>query len=472
MASESEVYSWEPHPLHPDGTEPLHRIAVDYCPEVCLHERHAGEIHVTYDHRGGARWRSRRRFLPGSAVATTIRTPAGDTSGLNYNIYLSSLEGSKDQDEIDFEFLGHDKRAVQTNYHVGGDGGREQIHALPFDSSDGFHHYAIAWDAAAIEWRVDGELVRREQRREGEPWPEKPMYLYASVWDASHIADGAWTGTYHGRDAPYVCSYKDVRVPTAEHSLEEEPHPLHPDGTEPLQEIAVDYCPEACLEERHVGEIHVTYDARGGARWRSKRRFRPGSAVATTIRAPAGDTSGLNYNIYLSSLEGSKDQDEIDFEFLGHDKRAVQTNYHVNGDGGREQIHVLPFDSSDGFHHYAITWDAARIEWRVDGELVRREERREGEPWPEKPMYLYASVWDASYIADGAWTGTYHGRDAPYVCSYKDVRVPTGKDLVEEEEHQDADAADAPADDPEADAAADAAAAAAEEEKDAGAGEV
>ena len=225
MASESEVYSWEPHPLHPDGTEPLHRIAVDYCPEACLHERHEGEIHVTYDHRGGARWRSRRRFLPGSAVATTIRAPAGDTSGLNYNIYLSSLEGSKDQDEIDFEFLGHDKRAVQTNYHVGGDGGREQIHALPFDSSDGFHHYAIAWDAAAIEWRVDGELVRREQRREGEPWPEKPMYLYASVWDASYIADGAWTGTYHGRDAPYVCSYKDVRVPTAEHSVEEDVDP-------------------------------------------------------------------------------------------------------------------------------------------------------------------------------------------------------------------------------------------------------
>lgn len=76
-------------------------------------------------------------------------------------------------------------------------------------------------------------------------------------------------------------------------------------------------------------------------------------------------------------------------------------------------------------------------------------------------MYLYASVWDASHIADGAWTGTYHGRDEPYVCSYKDVRVPTAEHSVE-------DAAHAPAGDP---VAADAAAAA-EEEKDAGAGEV
>ncbi|KAJ1299099.1 hypothetical protein BS78_01G505200 [Paspalum vaginatum] len=418
----------EPHPLHPDGTEPLYRIAVDYCPEACHHEPDAGEIHVTYDDRGGARWRSLRRFLPGSAVATTIRAPAGDTSGLNYNIYLSSLEGSSDQDEIDFEFLGHDKRAVQSNYHVGGDGRREQIHELPFDSSDGFHHYAIAWDAAAIEWRVDGELIRREERREGEPWPQKPMFLYASVWDASHINDGGWTGTYHGRDAPYVCRYKDIRVPT-----------LHPNATEPLSDIAVDYCPEACRHEPDAGEIHVTYDDRGGARWRSLRRFLPGSAVDATIRAPAGDTSGLNYNIYLSSLEGSPDQDEIDFEFLGHDKCAVQTNYHVGGDGGREQIHALPFDSSDDFHHYAIAWDEAVIEWRVDGELIRREERREGEPWPLKPMYLYASVWDASHIADGAWTGKYHGRDVPYVCSYKDVRVPTvAHSLEEEEQCQDA----------------------------------
>jgi beta-glucanase (GH16 family) len=202
--------------LRPDGTEPLSRIAVDYTPDACHHARDSGEIHVTYDHRGGARWRSRRRFLPGGAVAAAVRAPAGDTAGLNYNLYLSSLEGSPDMDEIDFEFLGRDKRSVQTNFYVAGRGGREMVHELPFDSSDGFHHYAVAWGADAIEWRVDGVVVRREERRgEGEPWPEMPMFLYASLWDASGIDEGRWTGTYHGRDAPYVCSYRDVRVPVA-----------------------------------------------------------------------------------------------------------------------------------------------------------------------------------------------------------------------------------------------------------------
>lgn len=205
-----------------DGTEPLARIAVDYTPEALHHARAAGEIHVTYDHRGGARWRSLRRYLPGGAVAAAIRAPAGDTAGLNYNLYLSSLEGSADMDEIDFEFLGHDKRALQTNFHVSGAGGREMLHRLPFDASDGFHRYAIAWGAEAIEWRVDSEVVRREERGPGPgPWPEKPMFLYASVWDASGVDEGRWTGRYHGRDAPYICSYRDVRVPVSL-SVEEE----------------------------------------------------------------------------------------------------------------------------------------------------------------------------------------------------------------------------------------------------------
>ncbi|XP_037428341.1 xyloglucan endotransglucosylase/hydrolase protein 31-like [Triticum dicoccoides] len=226
MASDSESSDVAPDDQHehlrPEGTEPLARIAVDYTPDACRHAPETGEIHVTYDHRGGARWRSRSRFLPGGAVAAAVRTPAGDTAGLNYNLYLSSLEGSGDMDEIDFEFLGNHKRAVQTNFFVAGCGGREAVHELPFDSSDGFHHYAVAWGAEAIEWRVDGEVIRREERRDGEPWPEKPMFLYASFWDASGVDEGRWTGTYHGRDAPYVCIYRDVRVPAALSAEEEE----------------------------------------------------------------------------------------------------------------------------------------------------------------------------------------------------------------------------------------------------------
>ena len=102
---------------------------------------------------------------------------------------------------------------MQTNYYTGGSGNKERIHHLGFDASDGFHEYVIKWGCDVIEWLIDGKVVRREERKEGEGFPQKPMFLYASIWDASYIDEGRWTGKYDGSDAPYVCLYKDIQVP-------------------------------------------------------------------------------------------------------------------------------------------------------------------------------------------------------------------------------------------------------------------
>lgn len=193
--------------------QPLKHIAIDYTPEACIHCPDTNTITLTYDHRGGARWRTTTRFLHGT-FTTKFQSPKGNTSGLNFNFYLSSLEGDKSQDEIDFEFLGKDTKIVQTNYYVNGVGNREKVHELGFDSSDGFHEYGIKWGPFGIEWLVDGKVVREEGGGDGGVFPEKAMFLYASIWDASYIADGNWTGKYCGTDAPYVCLYKDIHVPS------------------------------------------------------------------------------------------------------------------------------------------------------------------------------------------------------------------------------------------------------------------
>ncbi|XP_027337396.1 probable xyloglucan endotransglucosylase/hydrolase protein 27 [Abrus precatorius] len=198
--------------FHTHTTQPLKEIAIDYTPEACSHCPNSNTITLTFDHRGGARWRSTTRFLHGT-FSTLLRCPTGNTSGLNFNFYLSSLEGEKSQDEIDFEFLGKDTTLVQTNFFTEGTGNRERIHRLGFDASDGFHEYGIMWGSDVIEWFVDGSAVRREERKEGEGFPLKPMFLYASVWDASSIDEGRWTGKYYATHEPYVCIYKDIRVP-------------------------------------------------------------------------------------------------------------------------------------------------------------------------------------------------------------------------------------------------------------------
>ena len=76
-----------------------------------------------------------------------------------------------------------------------------------------------------------------------------------------------------------------------------------------------------------------------------------------------------------------------------------------------------------------IKWSPNEIQWLIDGKTVRTEKRRDGEDFPEKPMFLYASVWDASYIDEARWAGKYVGCDAPYVCVYKDIHVPAGTAL-------------------------------------------
>jgi len=100
--------------------------------------------------------------------------------------------------------------------------------------------------------------------------------------------------------------------------------------TQLLREIVVEYNQETCTYCPKTNEITATFDDRGGARWRSALRYHHGTFRAL-VQCPEGNSSGLVFGLYLSSLEGDKTQDEIDFEFLGNDKTIVQTNYFVNG---------------------------------------------------------------------------------------------------------------------------------------------
>ncbi|KAG6543545.1 hypothetical protein Mapa_015039 [Marchantia paleacea] len=193
--------------------------------------------------------------------------------------------------------------------------------------------------------------------------------------------------------------------------------------TRALPEFAIDYGHEALSHNDDEREISLTFDGRGGTRWRTHVKFESGTFSAK-ILTPEGDTSGLNTSFYLSSQEGDNSQDEIDFDFLGKDKTSVHTNYYSKGNGNHEMICHLNFDTSKGFHEYTIRWLPSRIEWLVDGKTVRSEEKREADCFPQMPMYLYASLWNASDIDNGRWAGSYSASHAPYVCKYRDVRIP------------------------------------------------
>ncbi|KAI9322526.1 concanavalin A-like lectin/glucanase domain-containing protein [Dichotomocladium elegans] len=98
--------------------------------------------------------------------------------------------------------------------------------------------------------------------------------------------------------------------------------------------------------------------------------------------------------------------DEIDFEFLGGDPDHVQTNYFW----GREVLytvnggyHDVPGGAVyDNLHTYTIDWSPERIEWYVDGQLVRTREKKDTCDengvckFPSEPARVQIGLWDGS----------------------------------------------------------------------------
>lgn len=198
----------------PKGMAPMLRSNVDYCEDHVVKSGLGNDLKIRFDAACGSRFRSTTRFADGSFQAD-IKTAAGDTSGLVTSFYLSSLEGSGIQSEIDFEFLGKDKTKVQTNFYHKGVGGHEMMHDLGFDSSKAFHNYRIEYSKERIRWYVDSRLIREVLSRGLAEYPDLPVYLYASVWNAANINAGGWAGRYTGSGVPYWVEYKNVMVPSA-----------------------------------------------------------------------------------------------------------------------------------------------------------------------------------------------------------------------------------------------------------------
>lgn len=94
-------------------------------------------------------------------------------------------------------------------------------------------------------------------------------------------------------------------------------------------------------------------------------------------------------------------QDEIDYEWVGVDLETSQTNWYFHGVPNYENSeNITVTDSFKNFHDYELRWTPEKVEWWIDGEKGRTQERKD--TWnkttnryefPQTPARVQLSLW-------------------------------------------------------------------------------
>ncbi|KAG9143987.1 hypothetical protein Leryth_013876 [Lithospermum erythrorhizon] len=171
--------------------------------------------------------------------------------------------------------------------------------------------------------------------------------------------------------------------------------------------------------------LTIWLDKSSGSGFKSLTEYRSGYFGAA-IKLQPGYTAGLSNN-----EERPGNHDEIDIEFLGTTldrPYTLQTNVYIRGSGdgniiGREMQFHLWFDPTQDFHNYAILWNPNEIIFFVDDVPIRRYPRKSDATFPQRPMYLYGSIWDASSWATehGKYKADYNYQ--PFLGRYKSFKL-------------------------------------------------
>lgn len=174
--------------------------------------------------------------------------------------------------------------------------------------------------------------------------------------------------------------------------------------------LQVDYCPQQFRSGIRNQTASLKMDATCGTRLSSRRFFYRGSVKA---RLKVVNSPGVVTSFILRSAETGP-QDEIDFEWITRDGRAVtQTNIFVDSvlDYTNAAYHPTTVDLAAGYHWFQMDWNADSIKWFVDGIQIR-ELKKGSAPFPRRPMRVEIGIWDGSNTS--GWAGTTDFSKGPF----------------------------------------------------------
>lgn len=194
-------------------------------------------------------------------------------------------------------------------------------------------------------------------------------------------------------------------------------------------------------------------ETQNGALWETVVRgvtYDPKNGAAFTI-SKQGDSPTLRTNFYffggrtdvimkaapgkgiVSSMMWLSDNlDEVDWEFIGVNKTHASTNWFGKG---VEDFHHAGWHSmappQDDYHNYSTVWTKDKLQWYIDGNLVRTllpKDANNTQAYPQTPMRLSVGIWAGGDPSLPEGTRQWAGGDAdyangPYTMYIKQVYV-------------------------------------------------
>lgn len=131
----------------------------------------------------------------------------------------------------------------------------------------------------------------------------------------------------------------------------------------------------------------------------------------------------------------SDDLDEIDWEWVGYNTSQVQSDFFGKGNtttynrGGNASV----TNADTEFHNYTTYWDQHKLQWWVDGQLVRSvpyddKQTVYGRNFPQTPSQIKISLWPAGISTSSAGTVKWAGgmvnyAQAPFTMTVQRIRV-------------------------------------------------
>jgi beta-glucanase (GH16 family) len=111
--------------------------------------------------------------------------------------------------------------------------------------------------------------------------------------------------------------------------------------------------------------------------------------VEVWMQAAAG--TGIISSLVLLS----DDLDEIDWEIMGGNRTYGENNYYGKGNQSERNAKYYPFaNPQTGFHNYTLDWTADKLEWHLDGQIIRTltpDEAPGG--YPQTPSFFKMGIW-------------------------------------------------------------------------------